>query len=134
MGIRLDRRVAGALLSLLLVSAVATACGSGSSSSGGTGGSPSSTPTAPPRTAGKAPTLSALSSSVQAQVTGNGTNDFDVTGLSKLTCDPPAVWKVGATFKCFGFDFADDEIGEYDGTVMGESGGQPQWNGQWSPK
>ena len=32
------------------------------------------------------------------------------------------------------FDFADDEIGEYDATVLPEAGGQPQWNGQWSPK
>ena len=46
----------------------------------------------------------------------------------------PTAWEVGATFKCFAYDFAKDEIGEYDGTVQSESGGQPHWNGQWIPK
>ena len=61
-------------------------------------------------------------------------SDFSVTGISQLTCDLPSTWEVGATFKCFAYDFAKDEIGEYDGTVQPESGGQPHWNGQWIPK
>jgi hypothetical protein len=71
---------------------------------------------------------------VQAQLTGTGSNDFSVTGLTRLACAPPAVWKVGATFKCIAYDFAKDEMGEYDGTVQAEAGAKPQWNGQWIPK
>ena len=128
---KVNGRLVSAVLSLLLVGAVTSACGSSST--------PATTSTAA-RTAttsgasGTAPSLSSLTSSVQAQITGTGANDFSVTGLSKLTCVPPATWRVGATFKCFAYDFANDEMGEYDATVQPESGGYPQWNGLWSPK
>lgn len=128
---RLIGRLAGILAALASAGVVTGGCGSGS---GSAGGASSTTATAPRQSAGTAPTLGALTASVQAQITGDGSNDFDVTGLSKLTCDLPSAWTVGATFKCFGSDFADDEIGEYDGTVMPESGGVAQWSGQWSPK
>jgi hypothetical protein len=129
---RSNGKLAGAVVVLALLGAVAGGCSSSSTSTSTTAGS---TPTtASRRDAGTAPTLASLTSSVQAQITGTGPNDFNVSGLSKLTCDLPGAWTVGATFKCDGYDFANDEIGEYDGTVQSESGNMPQWGGQWSPK
>lgn len=127
---RLSRSVAGALVSLLLCGAAASACGSGSASPG------ASSSTTPPTlaSAGNAPTLSNLTASVQAQLTGTGPNDFSVTGMSKLTCTPPAKWADAATFECRAYDFAGDLIGQYDGTVQPASKGVPQWTGLWSPK
>jgi hypothetical protein len=131
--LRLNGRVAGALLALMFVGAAISSCGSSPAPSGGP--TTSSTTSAASRgTAGTAPTLAALTASVHAQLTGTGSSDFAVTGISQLTCALPAGWEVRATFKCFAYDFAKDEIGEYDGTVQPESGGQPQWNGQWIPK
>jgi hypothetical protein len=129
---RLNGRAVSTVLALLFVGAVAGACGSSSTPT--SGGTASTSSTAAKASAGTAPSLSSLTSQVQAQITGTGPNDFSVTGLSKLTCDPPAVWQVKATFKCYAYDFADDEMGEYDATVQPEAGGAPQWNGLWSPK
>ncbi len=130
---RLSGRVAGTLLAMVFVGAAFGACGSGSGSPGA-GSTTSTTSAASPGTAGAAPSLASLTASVHAQLTGTGPDDFSVTGMSELTCDLPTAWEVGATFKCFAYDFAKDEIGEYDGTVQPESGGQPRWNGQWIPK
>ncbi len=127
---RLSRSVAGTLVALLLCGVVASACGSGSTSPAA--GS-STTPTTA-GSAGNAPTLSTLTAGVQAQLTGTGANDFSVTGMSKLTCALPAKWADAATFACQAYDFADDLMGEYDGTVQPASKGVPQWNGSWSPK
>jgi hypothetical protein len=127
---RLSRSVAGTLVSLLLCGVAASACGS-SSASPGAGSSTTTTAAAP---AGSAPTLSTLTASVQAQLTGTGANDFSVTGMSKLTCTLPAKWADAATFQCQAYDFADDLMGEYDGTVQPASKGIPQWDGSWSPK
>jgi hypothetical protein len=127
---RLNGRAVSTVLTLLLIGFVASACGSSVPGPAST----TATSTTSGASAGSAPTLTDLRASVQAQLTGTGANDFSVTGLSKLTCDPPPDWKVGATFKCLAYDFAQDEIGEYDATVQPESGGEPQWNGQWSPR
>ncbi len=127
---RLSRSVAGTLVVLLLCGVVASACGSGSTSPAA--GS-STTPTTA-GSAGNAPTLSTLTAGVQAQLSGTGANDFSVTGMSKLTCTLPAKWTDAATFECQAYDFADDLMGEYDGTVQPASKGVPQWNGSWSPK
>ena len=78
--------------------------------------------------------MSQLTASVQAQISGTGASDFSVSGVAKVTCTLPAVWQTGATFKCYAYDFAQDEMGEYDGTVQAPSGGTPQWDGLWSPK
>lgn len=129
---RLNGRAVTTVLALLSVGAVAGVCGSSSTPS--SGGTASTSSTISKASAGPAPTLSTLTAQVQAQITGTGANDFAVTGLNKLTCDPPAVWHVNATFKCFAYDFAEDEMGEYDATVQPEAGGAPQWNGLWSPK
>lgn len=131
---QLSGRAVSTVLVLLLIGVITSACGSGSTASTGTTAGASSASTVSDAPAGTAPSLTTLTSSVQAQITGTGANDFSVTGLSKLTCDPPTTWKVGATFKCFAFDFANDEMGEYDATVQPESGGNPQWDGLWSPK
>jgi hypothetical protein len=127
---RLSRSVAGTLVSLLLCGVLASACGSSSASPG----AGSSTTTTMAGSAGSAPALSTLTSSVQAQLTGTGANDFSVTGMSKLTCTLPAAWADAATFECQAYDFAGDLIGQYDGTVQPASKGIPQWNGLWSPK
>jgi len=120
---------AGVLVTLLVVGGVATACGSGSGATTST-----TSTTAPVASAGKAPSLSLLTSSVQAQVTGTGPSDFSVGGVTKLTCTPPTDWTVGATFTCMAYDFASDELGVYDGTVQSAVKGVPQWNGLWSPR
>ena len=130
---RLNGKVAGPLLALMFVGAAISSCGSSAAPSGGS--TTSSTTSAASRgAAGAAPSLASLTASVQAQLTGTGSNDFAVTGMSELTCDLPAAWEIGTTFKCFAYDFAKDEIGEYDGTVQPKSAGKPQWNGQWIPK
>jgi hypothetical protein len=128
---RLNGRAVSTVLTLLLIGLVASACSSTSVPGPAT---TAATPTTSGASAGSAPTLTSLTASVHAQLTGTGADDFSVTGLSKLTCDPPPAWKVGAKFKCLAYDFAQDEIGEYDATVQAESGGYPQWNGQWSPR
>jgi hypothetical protein len=115
-----------------MLGAVIGGCSSSSSSATTTTGAIPTT--AASHDAGSPPTLATLTSLVQAQVTGKGTNDFGVSGLTKLTCTLPASWTVNATFKCYGYDFANDEIGEYDATVQSESANAPQWSGQWSPK
>ncbi len=131
MVVRLGRRMIGTLFAVVLVGSAASACGSSAVSS--TTGATGSTTTHPakPQTA---PPLSQLTTSVQAQITGTGPSDFSVGGVSKVTCTLPAAWETGATFKCYAYDFAQDEMGEYDGTVQAASGGTPQWNGLWSPK
>ncbi len=60
---------------------------------------------------------------MQAQIAGTGPSDFSVGGVAEVTCTLPAVWQTGATFKCYAYDFAKDEMGEYDGTVQAPSGG-----------
>ncbi len=129
---RLNGRAVGTVLTLLLIGLVTSACSSTSVPGPVTTAASASTTSG--ASAGSAPTLTSLTASVHAQLTGTGANDFSVTGMSKLTCDPPPTWRVGATFKCLAYDFAQDEIGEYDATVLPESGGNPQWNGQWSPR
>jgi hypothetical protein len=132
---RLNRRIAEALFTLVLTGTVVSACGSNGASPGGSSAkTTTTTAVASPTTTQAVPTLSNLTSSVQGQITGTGANGFGVTGVHNVTCTPPAVWKAGATFKCYAYDFAKDEMGEYDGTVLPESGGVPQWNGLWSPK
>jgi hypothetical protein len=130
--VQLSRRTVEAVFILMLVGALTAACGSSSASPGsGTTTSPSTTQAGK---AGAGPTLASLTSSVEGQITGAGKNDFSVSGVSKTTCVPPTTWQTGATFKCYAFDFAQDEMGEYDGTIVPESGGVPQWVGSWSPK
>jgi hypothetical protein len=117
------------LFALAFVGLVASGCGSGSSAPATTAAS-----TTQPATPQKPPTLTALTTSVQAQITGTGSSDFSVGGVTKVTCTLPPTWATGSTFKCYAYDFADDELGEYDGTVQPASAGSPQWNGLWSPK
>jgi hypothetical protein len=129
--VRLGRRMIGTLFAVMLVGVVASACGSSGASSTATTTGSSTTQPAKPQAA---PPLSQLTASVQAQISGTGASDFSVSGVSKVTCTLPAVWQTGATFKCFAYDFAQDEMGEYDGTVQAPSGGTAQWDGLWSPK
>lgn len=121
----------GTLFAVMLVGVVASACGSSGASSTATTTGSSTTQPAKPQAA---PPLSQLTASVQAQITGTGASDFSVGGVAKVTCTLPAVWQTGATFKCYAYDFAQDEMGEYDGTVQAPSGGTAQWDGLWSPK
>lgn len=122
----LIRRSAGVLFALALAAMIATACGSGSSTT--------TTTKPPPPKAEPGPTLAALTASVQAQITGTGTSDFSVSGVTKVTCSLPPVWRTGANFTCYAYDFAQDELGQYEGTVAPDSGTTPQWTGLWSPK
>jgi len=129
--VRLGRTMIGTLFAVMLVGSAVSACGSsGVSTTTSTTGST----TTQPAKAESAPPLNELTASVQAQITGTGPSDFSVGGVSKVTCTLPTVWQMGATFKCYAYDFAQDEMGEYDGTVQAPSGTTPQWNGLWSPK
>jgi hypothetical protein len=122
----LIRRGAGALL--FLTAAMGTACSSGTSATTTT------VKTTPPPKAETGPTLAALTASVQAQITGTGPSDFSVSGVAKVTCTLPPVWRTGASFTCYAYDFAQDELGLYSGTVAPDSGTTPEWTGVWSPK
>lgn len=131
--VRLSRRIVGTLFILLLVGMVTAACGSGGPSAASSSSSTVSSTTQAVKSE-TGPTLTDLTSSVQGQITGTGPNDFGVGGVSKVTCVLPTTWRSGVRFKCFAYDFAYDEMGQYDGKVAPASGGAPQWSGQWSPR
>jgi hypothetical protein len=78
------------------------------------------------------PSLPSLTSSVQAQIVGTGTDNFNVTGVDSVICNPPDSWKPGATFTCYAYGPTKSEVGEYDGTIEpNASDGGYQWNARW---
>jgi Domain of unknown function (DUF4190) len=80
------------------------------------------------------PSLSALTSDVQAYIVGSGPGHFDVSGVASVVCDPPGSWQAGATFTCFAYSSSQSEIGQLDGTVEpNSSSGEYRWNARWIP-
>ncbi len=91
-----------------------------------------SSPSTNPTPAG-GPSLSQLTSQVKQQVTGTASNDFDVTGVASVVCNPPNSWNPSSTFTCYVYDSSQTEIGEYDGTVEPTtSSGEWRWNADWN--
>lgn len=121
------------------VLAVAALCGactttkSGSANNAGTSDNSSGNP--PTAAAGSSdnPSTSDLTASAKAQITGSGKDNFDVQGVSNVSCTPPSDWKAGATFTCFAYDSSGTGLGEYDGTLLNDDGGSWTWNAQWKP-
>lgn len=101
------------------------ACSSGGSASGG-GSSTTGIP-------GGGPTLSSLTSSVKGQLVGSGKGNFDVSGVSKVICNPPNTWHPGDKFTCFVYNSSSNEIGTYTGTIEPDTTGEWQWNAAWDP-
>ena len=80
------------------------------------------------------PSLLGLTSSVKAQIAGNGSDSLKLTGVASVVCDPPKSWQPGETFTCIAYNSTGSEIGEYDGTVEPDSSpGKFQWNASWNP-
>jgi ABC-type sugar transport system permease subunit len=80
------------------------------------------------------PAVQNLNFSVQSQIIGTGTNDFDVAGVGSVSCQRPESWTTGSTFTCMVFGSAGQVIGRYYGTVQPNApGGIYQWTGRYLP-
>jgi hypothetical protein len=81
---------------------------------------------------GSGPSLSGLTSSVRAQIAGNGSDSLKVPGVASVVCNPPKSWQTGEPFTCFAYSSTGSRIGVYDGTVEPDSSsGNYQWNASW---
>jgi hypothetical protein len=115
------RRVVIVLLAVAVVGATTVGAwlGGGSSTTGSGSGGPS---------------LAALNSQVDQVVTGTGADQFGVTGVFGVVCQPPHSWIPGATFECSVYASSERKIGVYDGTVVPTtSPGEWRWRGTWYP-
>lgn len=114
------RRVVIVLLAVAVVGATTVGAWLGQGSPGGSGS--------------VGPSLAALNSQVDQVVTGTGADQFGVTGVSGVVCQPPDSWIPGATFECSVYANSDRKIGVYDGTVVSStSAGEWRWRGTWYP-
>jgi len=78
------------------------------------------------------PTLAELNYSVQGQIVGTAPNDFDVAGVTSVSCQLPGSWTNGSAFACFVYGTAGSVLGRYEGTVEpNTSDGIYQWNGRY---
>jgi carbonic anhydrase/acetyltransferase-like protein (isoleucine patch superfamily) len=78
------------------------------------------------------PSLSGLTSSVRAQIAGNGPDSLKVPGVASVVCNPPSTWQTGASFTCFAYSSTGSTLGKYEGTVApNSSSGQYEWNATW---
>jgi hypothetical protein len=79
-------------------------------------------------------TLSDLTQTVQTQITGTGSGNFNVQGVQSVVCNPPDRWNAGKTFECFVYNTSNTDLGFYEATVLpDDSSGNAQWNGSWIP-
>jgi hypothetical protein len=80
------------------------------------------------------PAVENLNYSVQGQIVGTAPNDFDVVGVSSVSCQRPGSWTTGSTFTCVVYGSAGTVIGRYYGTVAPNTPeGIDQWNGRYVP-
>ncbi len=83
---------------------------------------------------GSGPSLFGLTSTVKAQIAGNGSDSLKVPGVASVVCDPPNSWRTGEHFTCTASGSTGSTIGSYDGTVEPDpSPGKYQWNASWHP-
>ncbi len=83
---------------------------------------------------GPGPSLSGLTSTVEAQIAGNGSDSLKVPGVASVVCVPPNSWQTGEHFTCVVSGSTGSKIGDYDGTVEPDSSsGKYQWNANWYP-
>jgi Domain of unknown function (DUF4190) len=79
------------------------------------------------------PSVQNLEYSVQNQISGNGPNDFDATGVTSVSCQRPSSWTTGSTFTCVAFNATGSEVGTYYGTVEPNVNGIYSWYGRYRP-
>jgi hypothetical protein len=83
---------------------------------------------------GSGPSLSGLTSTVEAQIAGNGSDSLKVPGVASVVCDPPSSWQTGEHFTCIASGSTGSKIGDYVGTVEPDSSpGKYRWNASWYP-
>ncbi len=81
------------------------------------------------------PSLGELSYQVQQAVTGSGSGQSVVQGVTSVKCHLPSTWSSGQTFTCDVFGTSQKELGQYHGTVQPTaSSGAWRWEGVWKPK
>ena len=80
------------------------------------------------------PPVRNLDYSVLGQVTGTAPDEFGVTDVTNVACDPPNHWTTGSTFTCVAYGQNGTELGRYFGTVApNASDGTYQWEGRYVP-
>jgi hypothetical protein len=80
------------------------------------------------------PSLPGLTSTVRAQIAGNGSDSLKVPGVTSVVCNPPKSWHAGEHFICIAHGSTGSKIGDYDGTVEpGSSPGRYKWDASWHP-
>jgi hypothetical protein len=80
------------------------------------------------------PSLAELTSQVQQAVSGSGSGELRIGGVTGVKCHAPSSWSVGAPFSCDVFGSGHVKVGQYDGTVQPTSpSGEWQWQGRWTP-
>jgi len=83
---------------------------------------------------GSGPSVQTLDANVLGQVTGSAPNDFGITGVRGVTCEPPITWTTGTRFICVVYGPIGNQVGRYVGTVDPNApDGTYQWNGQYVP-
>lgn len=112
------RRVAVVILAIALIVATSVGAWEGASSSSAYGG----------------PSLAQLSTQVRLAVTGTGSDQFGVAGVSSVQCHLPGSWNVGDRFSCEVYGTSQSLVGHYDGVVAAtSSSGEWRWDGAWKP-
>jgi len=80
------------------------------------------------------PSLAELTYQVQQTVTGSGSGQSGVRGVTSVKCHPPSTWSSGQTFTCDIFGPSRKELGQYHGTIQPTtSSGEWRWEGAWKP-
>lgn len=114
------RRFVVVLLAVAIVAATTVSVLAGS-------GSLTSTPSS-------GPSLAELTSQAQQAVSGSGSGDLKIEGVTRVTCHSPSSWSVGAMFSCDVFGSGHEKVGQYDGTVEPNTpSGEWRWEGRWRP-
>jgi hypothetical protein len=87
-----------------------------------------------PPTSTTGPSLAELTNQVQQAVTGSGSGQSGVRGVTSVKCHPPTTWSSGLTFTCDVFGPSQTKLGQYHGTVQPNTpSGEWRWEGDWRP-
>jgi len=80
------------------------------------------------------PSLAELTSQVQQTLSGSGSGELRIEGVTGVRCHSPSSWSIGETFTCNVFGSSQKDLGQYVGTVeRTTSSGEWKWEGQWKP-
>ena len=97
-------------------------------------GCSSSRPSTKPAASIKGPPLSLLTTHIKQQLSGAGTDDYDIAGIATVTCDPPSSWTTGTKFKCYAYGYSQTELGVYTATITPGTSKQWAWSASWQAK